>query len=431
MSPRAMRYVFALFLVLTYAFSSAAVIGIHINDHPKFTPIDEVLYLDYVYKVTEGNYIVQKGERESEWTLQEYACRGVDLYPVENPHICEFGTDASEAPYNTADIDPPTYYWITAALATTLQKLGIADNLMDAARATGIVWAFVSMLLLYGFTRYLGAGRIASWLVGFSIIAIPLFLDQYRFVSPHASDVLVGTLMAWSSIAFFRRQIGVWAVGLSALSTTMFKPVNLVCALAFGLFFLICVINYWRNRDTRNTKRSLLGLGGVIGGLALGSAAWLIARTSLTRVDGNIYVAEQNPQLTFDAFASNTGNFLRPLAPHYALGLGTMFMVFSVGALIVAVAHRHLVTQEVRFAAAATITGFVFGSTFLIAMNFYLSNIIFAIPNRYGISLYPLAIALSAVLLLKNRILQVGYFAFLAVFTLWSLLGNDIVTYGF
>ena len=309
------------------------------------------------------------------------SCRGVARGAVErDPDACDAPLP-SPAGRNSADIDPPTYYVVTYVVARTVMATGVTDDLVTAGRLAGGLWAGAGLTALVLLCRTLGAGRGASAVAAATAAFPPGMLLQWHYVTPHACNLLVGVVVALLVLGWRRERLSSWALVVAgALPVLM------------ATFLLAHAVLPDPDRDRR---RALLGAATLLGSLAAVSVAWIAIRRHYALTD----VAAHTEKLGVDSFEwayvlNNVGIFLRTWSGGPSAGVTLLVVVWCYGSAVAALTRPAPV--DVRCLSAAVLPVAAFGAVVFVVLTYVLLGQYFRIPERYGYTLVPVALALGA-----------------------------------
>ncbi|PVU82114.1 hypothetical protein DDP54_02805 [Cellulomonas sp. WB94] len=393
-------------------------VALHVHIYTKVGPIDELQHIDYLYK---SPALVAPGDRIGQDAMREEACRGLD-YPGFPLPACSTGTvyrpgDFQEKGYNTASANTPLYYSITHGLATVLLRVTGMTSLVTAGRAVGGLWLGVGLLMTYFAGQRLGAGR---WQLAALLIVIacaPAVVYPSATITPDAATFAVGAAVLWVALWWEKRPQRRWPmiVIVTALALAM-KMTNIVVIGAIGLYMLLRLIQLHlpRQNDSEDVApdESPAGRSWIIGGTALASSAlvvtlgWLAVQHALTH--GDLSDIPMNQQFTattlvVSPLVGNLGNWITPLSNAWAsVGNPELTTVLQrLGQLLIAAGliatalfgERSLRIRTMAWACLAT--AFVGASVFIVA-SFYAQSVYVPPPARYGYTLVPMMVALTA-----------------------------------
>jgi hypothetical protein len=405
----------------------APVVALHADRNPALFVLDEFAYADYLYKIDSGHLVVHHGELSGQPALRALACRGYTPSIWNDRPPCDAASfDPAVYPnagINSADIHPPTYFLLTYAGARGLVALGVTDDLVDGGRLVGAVWMAAGLLALWCLLRGLGVQRWAA-ACGLALVAAgPMLLQQWYFLTPDAANVLVGALVMLAVLRWERRGAGRgWLVAAGALAMA-FKAPNVVVVVAGGLYLLARA--WLASRDeageegaARRSPRDLVQAAAtLVGGAAVTSAVWLVARAALagpgiTPMERDEQVGMLRPAQVIE----NIGRFVniwdREPSSLYPLAVLTSYLL--VGSLLVALVT--LSHRDQRWA-LALVTGAVLiaGPLLLVGVNFVVRGTYTIIEPRYGSTLVPIQCAVAATFWSKRAALYaVGTLAVVA-----------------
>ncbi|MDQ4068695.1 MAG: hypothetical protein M3203_04340, partial [Actinomycetota bacterium] len=112
-----------------------AVTALHVHAYQQLSPIDELHHVDYMLKAAEGQ-LLRRGDVIGPETRREGACRGVDA-PGFGPGSCDDESWLDGREFNTEEIQPPAYYFLTGWTARALRPFLGTSSLVAAARMVG------------------------------------------------------------------------------------------------------------------------------------------------------------------------------------------------------------------------------------------------------------------------------------------------------
>ena len=224
-------------VLATFAVVATAVPAIHVR---QLSILDETSHIDSVFKVPA---IDRSGEKYSERTLDEVSCRGgIQQWPDWQPPPCGIpqGVPADDyaigsGGYNTADIHPPTYYFLTAALSTAASWFVDADP-VSLMRLTGGLYLAVGISLSWLLARRLGANRWTAFGACGLLVTAPNVLYMSSIVNVDASVIMVSAAFGLLVVAFWERRSAWWVLPLLAMGLTLVKLTNLGALIAASLF---------------------------------------------------------------------------------------------------------------------------------------------------------------------------------------------------
>lgn len=200
------------------------------------SPIDEVVYLDYAYKVWDQG-IVHEGEEFGDDVAQVVACENV--LPFGNLGQ-ECGADTVDLPgmpnqgITTGAGYTPVYFWSVRIVGDPIHQItGLSD--VTSWRLSGLVWLAGTVLVLVPLLRRAGVGESATLALGLLFIASPFSWWTYTYLSTDASVVLFGAAMLLVAMNHVRGRGSLWWLLPLAVLGPVFKITNL---LVLGLIVL-------------------------------------------------------------------------------------------------------------------------------------------------------------------------------------------------
>lgn len=391
------------------------IVTLHVDRHRPLFVLDEFAYADYLHKIDAGHLVVRHGELSSTAGLRELACRGYEPSTWNDRPPCDAPSyDPGVFPnagINSADIHPPTYFWVTYLGARAVRAVGLTDDLVDAGRRFGAAWMAAGLAALWSLLRAMGAGRWASGF-GLALVAAgPMILRQWHYLTPDAANVLVGSLVVLAVVRWERssRQRGLAGLaGAGALAMAVKAPNGIVVVVG-GLYLL-----YRAVRGEAGPRRSYLrAFAALVGGAALVSALWVVVRASLSLPGlSPLEEAEKVGSLHPSQVIENLARFITPLdrepSSLYPLALLTSYLL--VGYLLVALVS---LSRDDRRHALALVTGAVLiaGPLLLVAANFALRGSYAIVEPRYGTTLLPVQAAIAATFWTGRTMYAVGALA--------------------
>jgi hypothetical protein len=259
----------------------AVLVTMQIDANPKFSPIDEAAHFDYVERVANGE-VPRQGERLTEATLRELACRRTDLPSLRAPP-CDtpvLTVQMFSATYQYEAQQPPTYYAITAAMRWVVQTVLGIDSRLDATRATGIVWLIVGLLLLWAAGRVMGIDPLplgAALLLG---VVAPVVLYGTATVTNDVTAFGAAGLVALVAALAYRRdgpRVWLWLF-LAGFVAAAFKTSNMFAVVSVAGLFGVAWLT---ERDTRWLRNGVALLAGGV----LAALIWSVFHRSLALID--------------------------------------------------------------------------------------------------------------------------------------------------
>lgn len=237
-----MRLMFAIPVIILAAFVviATAVPAIQVR---QLSILDEAAHIDSVFRVPS---IDRSGEKFLPETLDQVSCRGgVQQWPDWHPAGCGLPQESPPADYqigsggyNTADIHPPTYYFLTAAISTVGGWFVTADQ-VTLMRLTGSLYLAIGVCLTWLLARRLGANRWAAFGAAGVLATAPNVLYMSSIVNVDASVIMASAAFGLAVTAVWRRRSAWWLLPLLAIALMLVKMTNLGALIAMGLFILV------------------------------------------------------------------------------------------------------------------------------------------------------------------------------------------------
>lgn len=261
------------FLVLIAVFFSSAVTILH---EDAISPIDELVYLDYAFKVDDQG-LVREGETFGDEVAYVAACKKAVPFGDLGQECSESArVDLERMPnggYTTAHAYPPVYFWITRLIGDPIHAVtGLSE--VTSWRLTGVLWLSAGLLVMVGLFRKWSVPEPVIFAVGLVFIASPFAWWTYTYLSTDISLFLIGGLTLLVTTDVIKgKQRGWWLV-LIAAAGVLFKITNL---LVLGLALLILLIHKIAERigqkKAHNTPGGSYAEGAL--GLSVAPARWV------------------------------------------------------------------------------------------------------------------------------------------------------------
>ncbi|MGO4691584.1 hypothetical protein [Glaciibacter sp. 2TAF33] len=219
----------------------AMCLAVALRHTDQISPIDEWVYLDYLFKFP-SDVIAQQGEAIGHQALQQMSCEGVKPYgamgaPCGSVYESQRGLYPQEG-LTSADAYTPLYFvltWLAGKVIQTLTALGEVPSY----RLTGFFWLAGGLLAFYLLMRAMRVPKLAILALGLVFIATPFAWWTYTYVNTDAPSFFFGALMLWVAIRYLQGGMtGWWLVPLGS-AAVLFKVTNM---LAVGLVVLLLVV---------------------------------------------------------------------------------------------------------------------------------------------------------------------------------------------
>lgn len=220
------------------------VLSVGLRHNGMASPIDEWVYLDYLFKMP-GDLIMVRGEQIGLRGLEMMSCEGVTPYGAMGaPCGSDYEAQRSSYPYGgltSADGYTPLYFVLTWLLGKGIQlATGLGD--VQAFRLTGFFWLAASLVVFYLLARAMKVHKIAILAIGLVFVATPFAWWTYTYVSTDAPSFLFGALLLWGAVRYLQGNGSPWwMIAVSALAV-LFKVTNILAVGVVALLFLIIAV---------------------------------------------------------------------------------------------------------------------------------------------------------------------------------------------
>ncbi len=380
--------------------------------------IDEFQHVDYLVKTQDLEH-VNGGERVGQVAMREQACRGIELKGAVLPPCGKRHYDPSEFPgagFNHTYADPPTYYLVTAPLATAVQRLTGLDSIVTAARSVGVLWLAGGLAATFALALQLGASRRAA--VGTTLLlgSTPTVVLSSGTVTTDAPQLLVGGVLFLVALAVVEQRCAWWWLAPVAAASTAMKVTSLS---AIGAVSVLLVATWWWHRRNvesgdpdevprRKAGHELRALVAMLAAAAVPLAAWAAwsSATALPSVDdipmGQEYKVSR---VTWAAISGSAHRLVSPVrvpdAPSYVMGDTVTLLLHLTNVLLILGcvgaawfgAGRPVVARLALGATAAMVLG---GPAYVL-LQYVTLQVSYWVPGRYGLSILPAAAGVLAV----------------------------------
>jgi hypothetical protein len=400
---------------------SLGLVSLHVRAFTKVSPVDEQMHIDYLYRAP-GVQPVVSGTRLGPEAMREEACRGI----ASNFHPPPCGSSTLRPDqfefrgYDTAYIHPATYYDLTALLAHPLQGiLGLA-SLVTAARLVGALWLWLGLLVTMFVARRFGASLPATVGLLFMAASTPAALFYAATVTPDGMNLLVGAVALSLVLAWETRPRQWWLLVLAATLGVMVKAQGAIVILMLGLYLGAQILPALRRvpltraagaatpKDRPARSRDLVG-----GVLVLGVVAAVVGTAWIAAVNRNatlrpelqpMNLAARSATFSVQSLTGTLGAFFPPIISPYVPPLWgdswqqwmQVLIWVLVAGILFWVLFRPSQGRLTALAGATLITGF-FGPALLQVLDFLQRHEQIAIPPRYGMTLLPAMLVVTAV----------------------------------
>lgn len=383
-------------------------VTLHVRTYTLVGPMDELQHIDYLYK---SPSLVRGGDRIGQDAMREEACRGLDYQPFALPACSTEDvyepTQFQENGYNTAAVNTPVYYTATRLLGTVVMAVTPVDNLVTAGRLVGGLWLALGLALTYAAARRLGAHPWVAAALLVVVATLPGVVYPSSTIGPDAATLAVGGGVLLATLWWQDRPGRRWPVlaAVSALALTV-KLTNLTLLVALGLYLLVRLVGALRTRDRRTARGWLVGILTLGVTAAVVGGGWLLLQKGLTY--GDPQDIPMNARFTVSSLAPESlltpwGTWLVPLqqwAPVGDPGLSAVLKslgTFLLPAGLAAAALLGSPRPGTRAAAWSLVVVGALGPSAFVLFTYLLQHSVWPPPVRYGYSLVPAMVVLTAV----------------------------------
>jgi hypothetical protein len=436
-------------LVVASLAMSITVTGFHTQ---ALSPVDEWVYIDYLYKLpTQG--IIHRGEAIGPEALELIACTGQKGNGLQGPpcQLSSVGDNVDPGLFPYAGLQSaygytPLYFIPTWVIAKGIQLVSGTD-LLTAGRFAGTFWLVGTMLLIYALFREFKVTKTATVAIGLAFIGSPFAWWTYTYISTDIPSVGIATLLLLSARRFITGRWSGWWVVLASVAAVLFKTSN-VLAVALTALYLVLhfLFEYIKSRPWKDPQallegvkgRGPLGLLTVAAAALLASAAtqllWQAAQTAAAIGPG----PDQgiSAQLTWQELLAQVANFLpNTLTSNVVSGNGYAYLIpyglvvplswlcigGVVGGLLVVKAG-----SSNRSIAYAVGIASVVSAPLLAVLLQVTAGAYFQLPPRYGAPILVGFLLMAGVIAGKNGFVKwvlTGYGAALVLFVIFTAHG--------
>jgi hypothetical protein len=231
---------------------TAGLVGSTIHQATRFSILDEVTHVDYVWEIAHGT-VPARGDTFSEWTLEQWSCRGQgNLMRVMPP--C--GSGAPAKAYSAGAIQfnfshPPLYYAVNAGIALALTAI-TPVGFFDASRIGSGLWLLAGLIALYLALRYWRVHWSIALPATATVLAVPVVLHAGTITTNDAPAVLCGALAAYllARAVKYGNYGYLLPAGITLVAAAT-KILNALPMLTVAGFLLLVGIGRWRRSGWR------------------------------------------------------------------------------------------------------------------------------------------------------------------------------------
>jgi len=413
--------------------------GVHIARYTELSPIDELRHLDYAMRASSFHQ-PRLGDLLSQDAMRVEACRGIDRVIEWTDPPCDskvfdpvrFRDDG----YQTASPHPPTYYLGAGWFARAAQAVGLSESFVDPARV------FSALLFAAGLMAAFTAGRMARvraapLLAALTFVpAMPAALHASSTVNPDSTAILVGSLVMLLGLAWERGRLPLWTLAVAGVLAGGTKVTSLLAvAVVAGLFAVrarpLTLARTWRARrwaahanetesappypaadEDLSPRRPLeyaVALLVMVGSAVVVSGTWITIDRMRATIDPilvpqNQFLASHGIPGPFVVFApSNVFSWLPPwngydpvrFTSPYVFDVRMLMVYLFAGAVLMASLRVNRRETLTIFAFGCVVAALIGGPTFVL-LNAAISHVIAGPEARYGLSLVPFIVAITA-----------------------------------
>jgi len=187
---------------------------------------------------------------------------------------------------------------------------------------------------------------------------------------------------------------------LVGAAPVMFKASDVTVIAAVIVFLLALAL--WPGfgtdagqRRLRSRRELLLGTAMIVAGLAAATALWLLVRGHYSLSAVNDFPEFNAPTFQIRWLLDGLGTFAQSLQSPSTVGLAPIFVIWMFGSVVHQLSDRSG-DLEVRGLSFAGLTVAIFGAWLYVVSNYVLLHQHVVIPVRYGTTLMPVLLALTA-----------------------------------
>ncbi|SDS28258.1 hypothetical protein [Microterricola viridarii] len=382
---------------------------VHVPQHNAISPIDEYVYIDYYAKVLDQG-VVRQGEEVGHYARQELGCRGLRILAPAPDDRCSPAIADDDARFpmggiTSADIYTPLYFGVTRVVAQPLLWLGVTDSLTQAGRFAGVFWLAAAGLLLFSALRRLKIGPWAGTGITLLLVgSMPAYWFN-TYISTDAPTMFAGALLALLTVRYLQGAGSGWWLVLAAPVITLLKFQNVAVIGAVALTLLFAAFSasagpFWtRLRGTilhRHTRFAALAVVAAV----LAQGAWTVVRALISlgpspdQGTANDYSLHALLNLMFKYLpGSGTGVDATSTGAMIVTNLAVWIAVAGVLGLVVTAKPG---TLKASFAYGTLLMALLIGPLLATAVRIS-TGYYFSLPERYGLSLFPLFLIAAAV----------------------------------
>jgi hypothetical protein len=218
------------------------------------------------------------------------------------------------------------------------------------------------------------------------------FVEQWRYVTPDAVNLLVGSLVVLATVRWLRRTAPLWWLVLAGFFAASIKSPNLLIVGACGLAVLLAT------GSARSTKDRVMAAAALAGAAMAATLLFMVVASAIATggLDSPLDKAQYAPSLTLEHLTSNLTAFLAPIGRE-SLGLqASQVVLLFVAAFLVVAAFSGERADDRKPLAASLLVALVAGPPLLLVLIFVGQHQYFPIADRYGFNLFPGMLAIAS-----------------------------------
>lgn len=401
-------------------------VTIRVAHHPRLSPLDEAAHIDSVLQAPQ---IARSGALMLPETLHEISCRGIDLDWQPPPCGSEPAVPGPDyavgaGGYNTADIHPPTYYFITKA-AITVGGWFTDDDPVTLMRLTGGLWLALGTCLTWVLGRRMGASGWAAF--GTAAVMASGFWVQSLSSLVNNDDMAIpaGAAFSLAAVAWWRYRRVWWVLPLAAAVLMMIKQTNFVVIAVICVYLITLEATRVQPNSTgtgaeqpapgpsaadwwRTHRAGLLRAVGVsaltVGAAGVAAVGWnryAAGRAIIPHDQLQISLWFQVDQLPLgriieQSFAFSGASQTLPAGLPTPPGVVSVFQVAVVSVLVGLTVVSWFRDRTTFAALLAATLGVIVMPWVYVVLNYVTSGQYFDVPYRYGFSMFPFIAAAVA-----------------------------------
>lgn len=385
-----------------------AVVGLHIRDDVRLSPIDETQHVDYLAKAAEF-HIPRVEETDGPVAREEVSCRGIETSAYEAPTCASWSsapiTAYPEDGVDTAAVDPPLYYTVTGLAARAVKAVLHLQSLVTAARLLGIAWLIAALVLLWLAMAEMGIPALARTAAGLLLVTTPVVIHSQATVTNDGILLFCGAAALSATLLWESRRLNGALLLVVAVICALAKVTALVAVGVTALYLLVRAARASAEALPGARRRvELVVMAVATVAAAIGVTLVWLAITHLRRVPGAPLApseaAFRATHLTLTDLALQWGAFLTPLngppilAPLRSVYVLSLLAVVNAIVLAGTLGAAALATARSRLEAVGAATAalmLVGGPALVLAIYAADHSILPNIPHRYGLALMPAA----------------------------------------